>query len=394
MGDFKSGGDMPAPDPKIGEAALKSAQLGEQWLSFSKDAFAVSQERQAELDHLTKQLTEQQLGIGKQAIEDANTARDRYNTVFKPIEDSYVAEASNYGSADRQEAAAAEAGADVQSAAALARGTAEREATAMGIDPRSGRFAAVNKAGEVATALATADAKNKARTLTRDKGLALKEGVVNLGKGLPAQATQSASFALGAGNSAQGLNLNANNNYMNTTGIMGQGYAGGMSGYGQQAGILNNLYNSQMRGYEAKQAESASLWGGLGTAAGMILGGAETPWIFSDENLKEDKAEIPEGQALEAVKAMPVEQWKYMPGIGDGEHHVGTYAQDFQEQTGSGDGHTINLQDALGITMKAVQDLDAKVERLALGLKPANDRGAGKRRSAMNDNRQLEAVEA
>jgi hypothetical protein len=225
----------------------------------------------------------------------------------------------------------------------------------------------------------------------------MKEAVVNLGKGLPAQSSASSAFALSAGNSAQGLGLNSNANFMNSTGIMGQGFSGAQSGYGQQAGILNNLYGLQMKQYQAQQDQSSALWGGIGTAAGMI---------FSDENLKEDKVPIPEGDALEAVNAMPVEEWKYKDGVSDGGHHVGTYAQDFAEQTGQGDGRTINLQDAIGITMKAVQDLDAKVDRMATGLtpsgpapaatglRPANDRPADKRRVSANDNSQRMAVEA
>jgi len=51
--------------------------------------------------------------------------------------------------------------------------------------------------------------------------------------------------------------------------------------------------------------------------------------------------------------------------VADEGHHIGTYAQDFKQATGQGDGHTINLQDAVGLTMKAVQDLDKKVEQMA-----------------------------
>ncbi len=49
----KGSSSAPAPDPKIGEAALKQAQTGEDWLSFARDAFAVSEVRQKELDDLT-----------------------------------------------------------------------------------------------------------------------------------------------------------------------------------------------------------------------------------------------------------------------------------------------------------------------------------------------------
>ena len=33
----KGGGSAPSPDPAIGQAALKEAQLGEEWLNFSKE---------------------------------------------------------------------------------------------------------------------------------------------------------------------------------------------------------------------------------------------------------------------------------------------------------------------------------------------------------------------
>ncbi|RUQ78323.1 tail fiber domain-containing protein, partial [Brucella abortus] len=54
----KSSQSAPDPDPNIGKAALKQAETGEEWLAFAKDAFAISQERQKELDALTKRVTE------------------------------------------------------------------------------------------------------------------------------------------------------------------------------------------------------------------------------------------------------------------------------------------------------------------------------------------------
>ncbi|MFG1340921.1 hypothetical protein [Xanthobacter autotrophicus] len=62
--------------------------------------------------------------------------------------------------------------------------------------------------------------------------------------------------------------------------------------------------------------------------------------------------------------------------MGDGERHIGTYAQDFKATTGKGDGHSIPVIDAIGVTKGAVKELDAKVEKLAKGL-PAYDRKGG-----------------
>lgn len=485
----KSAAKYPDPDPRIGEAALLQAETGVEYLNFAKDAFGISTERQKEIDALveevtrrqmqlaegqfdfTKNMTREQLALAKSQDafardtttkqlamakdaakfakeitnrqmkvfdEQAGWARDdrkRYESVFQPIEDQFVKEATEYGSEERQAAAAAEAKADVQTSAAAAKAQAQREAAALGINPNSGRFAGIQRAGEMGTALAEAGAANNARTATRDKGLALKADVVNLGRGLPAQSAQAASVGLAAGNAAAagnnaaagmqintaglGLNnitgstalgINAGNNaianmgsaattgintaglglnnansanaqYLASTGIMGGGFQGQMAGYGGMASTLNNQYQTQMQGYQAQLNANAAGAAGIGQALGGLFG-----LFLSDEDAKKDKAAIPEGEALDAVNAMPVEEWTYKEGMADEGRHVGTYAQDFQKATGKGDGRTIPVQDAIGVTMKAVQDLDRKVDRIAsaVGIKAANTnrKTAGIRRAA------------
>ena len=77
---------------------------------------------------------------------------------------------------------------------------------------------------------------------------------------------------------------------------------------------------------------------------------------------------------------MPVEKWKYKEG--DDTEHMGTYAEDFTKATGTGDGKRIEAVDAIGITMKAVQDLDKKVEKLAVGLGKPKSKSTPMRRAA------------
>lgn len=356
---MKNETEAPSPDPAIGKAALLQAKTGEDWLKFATDAFAVSTERQAELDALTKRVTEQQLGIADEQAGWARSDRNRHETVFKPVEDQFVAEASNYGSAERQAEAAAGAKADVETAAAAARAGAERNAASLGINPASGRFASISRAGEMGTALASAGAANTARTAVRDKGLALKADVANLGRGLPAQSASAQALGLSAGSSAVGLNQGANQQYIASTGIMNSGFGGAQQGYAGQASTLNQQYNNQLNAWQAQNQANAQSAAGIGS----FLGGA-AGLIFSDENVKEDKVPIEDGAALEAVKRMPVEEWTYQEGVADGGRHIGTYAQDFKAATGKGDGTSIPVQDAIGITMKAVQDIDAKIEKL------------------------------
>ncbi|ASV44781.1 virion structural protein [Agrobacterium phage Atu_ph08] len=362
----KGSTSAPAPDPQIGAAALKQAETGEAWLSFARDAFAVSEERQKELDALTNRVTEQQLGLATDQAKWSREDRERYNTVYKPIEDDFIKEATNYATEERQSEAAAEARADVQTAAANNRAATERANASMGVTPGSGRFAGVQAASDLGTTLAEAGAANTSRQAVRDKGLALKADVVNLGKGLPAQAAAGAGGSVAASGTALGGAQGTNSQALAASTIMNAGYGGAMQGYAGQASTLNQQYGLQLDAWKTQQQMKAQNASGIGSFLGGIGG-----LIFkSDEDAKENKEPIEDGSALEALREMPVEAWDYREGVADEGRHVGTYAQDFTEQTGLGDGKNIAAQDAIGITMKAVQDLDKKLDATieAIGL--------------------------
>lgn len=421
------GGAAPTPDPAIAASATRQAQLGEDWLKFSKEAFTVSQSRQAELDTLVastsaeqlriakengllqKQVAEKQLASAEWQDGIAKADRQRYEDIYRPVEDEFIAEARDYGSAENQAAAAATGMADVRQAAQVSRDAATRQAAAVGINPTSGRYAGIERSGELGESLAVAGAANNARTMVRDKGLSLKADVANLGRGVSAQALATAQGAVGTQNAgvgnataaaagesnalATGLTgrFNANSQFLGSTGIVGAGFQGASQGYAQQANAMQGLYNADMNNYQAAKKESSdnfgAIMGAVGTGAGLLL---------SDEELKDGKAPIPEGEALDAVNNMPVESWRYKDGVADEGEHIGTYAQDFQKQTGKGDGHTIPIGDAIGLVMKATQDLDKKIDRVAKAVgiagaagsargKPAAKRGAtqsGTRRPA------------
>ena len=83
---------------------------------------------------------------------------------------------------------------------------------------------------------------------------------------------------------------------------------------------------------------------------------------ISAKRLKEYKR--PTRSLLAAVEMLPVERWKYKKGVADEGEHIGPYAEDFRELFGIGDGETINVIDALGVCLKAIQELSAKVNDL------------------------------
>lgn len=370
---------VPQPDKNIGKAAMKQAQLGEQWLSFSKDAFAVSQERQKEIDEITKAVSTLQLNTATEQADWARKDRQRYEDTYRPIEDEFVAEAKDYASPEKQAAAASEARADVQKAAAMERGATERRAAAYGINPASGRFAGIDRAGELGTAVASAGASNRARQGIRDKGLALKGDLVNLGRGLPVQAAQAAGLGVNAGSAAVGSTATGNGQYLGSLDIMNRGFAGGISGYAGQAATLSDLYKNQLDAWQAQQDANGSLWEGIGGLVGIGLS------FPSSKKTKRDRKSIGLGGGLDALKKMPVEKWRYKEGIDNGDEHIGPMAEDFKMATGAGDGQSIPVQDAIGVTMKAVQDLDEKVEALSSKVVGISGKPRKARASAMKE---------
>lgn len=479
FGGGKGGGSAPSPDPQIGQAALKQAQTGEDWLDFARQQFEVGNERQAGIDALGNRLTEKQIetidranawaeedrqiqkdyrdkydrwaeedrttgqkyrddfaGIGKEALEQgkkyqgifdqqaqqqydfAKEQQDRYKQTYQPMEERFAKDAEGWDSEERQAKMAAEARADVLSATADQQQQQSRQMAAMGIDPRSGRFAAVDRATGLASALGAAGAQNKARDTVREQGMALRGVAIDQGRGVQQmgqQATQLGSQLTGAGQTALtqgqntnlqannlglaasgigntaaslgmgnqgagyqglGLGVNAGSAAMNTTlgansawgannAIMGQGFQGAMQGYAGQASTLNNLYGNQLQAWSAQKQADAQSTGGLFSGIGGLMGGAASLYssgIFSSKEVKEDKR--PVKGALDAVESMPVEKWKYKDGVADGGEHIGPYAEDFQKATGLGDGKTIGIVDAIGLNMKATQELSAKVDKL------------------------------
>lgn len=359
----------PTADPKIGEAAMKEADLGQNYLDFAKNQFTVSQGMQADLNNTLKQASDSYLGM-------AQADRARYEGVFQPLQDQYIQQAENYDSPERLAQAAAQAKTDVASNAALQRGTTERQEQSVGISPASGRFAGIDRAVGLGTALGSVDAENKARQNLRDTAITMRGNAINMGAGLPAQSLTESQAGITTANQPL-TNLNA------SQAIVTPGYSAAITGNNNAATQLNasdktdasvygtqaDIYGAQLKNDQANAAGIGKLVGtGLGIAAAPFTGGASLALsgaMLSTKKAKENRKPVPEGQSLDAVEQMPIESYDYKPGMGDGGSHVGPMAEDFQKATGRGDGKGIAVQDAIGIAMGAIKDLSGKVDRMA-----------------------------
>lgn len=307
------GGSAPKPDPRIGEAALRTAEIGENYMDWMK-------------------------GQAKITNAWADEDRDRYKQTFEPLQDEFIAEAQAYDTPARREKEATSAVADVRQQAEIAEAASDRKAMAQGIDPRSGRYADTTRRRDMDTALASAGAGNMARRRVEDTGRALRADAVNMGSGFAVNPATS----IGISNSATG-----------------SGASAAMRGNQQMGDMLNQDYQNRYSAYQDSQANKAGIFGAIGTAAGAM------PWatILSSKEAKTDREAAP--GILEALEDVPVDKWRYKDGMGDGGEHVGPMAEDFQKATGLGDGKTINVVDAVGITMGGLKELNEKVDKLA-----------------------------
>lgn len=313
------GGSAPKPDPNIGIAALKSAEVGENLLTWMKDQSEITNDWAAE-------------------------DRGRWEDVFRPLQDEYIADARSFDTERRRRSEARKSVADVRQQARLASGTRARQAMAMGVNPNSGRFRSAEAKAGLDTALAAVGAQNLARDRVEAQAESKKANAINMGSGL-------------AVNPATSMGL--------SNGAITSGAQGAMNGYNQQGSLLNTQYQQQMQAWQADQQSSAGLFGALGTVAGMMSGNPMAMLgSLSTKEAKTNKTPLKEGAALGALRDMPVEAWDYKPGMGDGGRHVGPYAEDFHRQTGKGGGKMIPFQDQIGLTMGAVRDLDKKLDRI------------------------------
>ena len=305
-------GKAPKPDPAMAIAAEMSAETGREMMAFMKDQSKIT---------------------NKWAADD----RSRYETTFQPLENQFAMDAQAANDPRNLEAnadaRASEAVGDVRQQFALQRGADDRRLRSMGVRPDSGRDAALSSSRGSAEALAAAGASNIGRRNATATAEGMRANAINLGKGM----------AVNPGTS-MGLSNNAAQS----------GFGGAMSGYGQQAGILKSDFDARTTAWEGSNA----MMGGLGQAAGMVIG-------MSSKTYKEDMK--PAKDSLGAIRKMPVGDWKYKDGIADGGRHVGPYAEDFAKATGKGDGKSIDMMSMMGVTLGALQELDKKVGKMEKG---------------------------
>lgn len=351
----------PPPDPAIGEAAKQNAEIGKEALAFSKQQYEESKPRYEKYAQLVDQVVTQQLKIGDQSAALSQDYADYMKGTFRPIEQALAEEAAQAGGVADQEKRASEAGVDVSTSFEAGREAQKRDLQRVGVNPNSGAYLSADTSSRVLEAAARAQGMNNAREQAKNLGWAKRMDVANVGRNLPSSQATSAGIALNAGNAAAG-NAGAPNAMANQNAAQQlTGYNTAVGANQAAGGLYLGQFGAQMSGYNAQQQAEAAKWGGIGSLVGSGIGAYAA---LSSKKLKHRKEKVDEEVVLKGLKKLPVEKWDYKKGVADEGTHVGAYAEDFQKEFGVGDGKTINLIDAVGVTMAAIKGLSKQVDRI------------------------------
>jgi hypothetical protein len=221
---------------------------------------------------LLNEVLEVQMPAMREQFAQAQSDRERYETIFRPMEDSFAQEAQEYDTPERRMRERAGAIGDVNQQFDAQRRNALQRLESYGADPSVTRNAALDIGVRTAQAAASAQAATQSDRRVEDTGRALQSDVINMGRGALSNAAGFYGASVGAGSAAQTGALNTTQSgagaVQSSLGFSGQA----LSGYGQGANILTQGYQNELGAYNAEQAAKAGMMQGVGSLAGMGLG--------------------------------------------------------------------------------------------------------------------------
>jgi hypothetical protein len=268
------GGEAPPPDPNIGIAQKQMADLAtSQWKEFQTVIYPELQKQTAAQNARLQGAYELSQEAARKNLARADEAYAMYKKGAIPAMEKLKADADQYNTAAYQEQLASQAAGDIGQAAQVQREQTAMRQRAYGIDPTSGVAQGQENANSVMQAAATAAAMNQTREAAKQIGLQKQANVYNMYAGLPSQSMNQTNVGLNA--SAQGTAA-GQSQVGNAAAISGVSNAAGgaaMSGWNQVGTLGVQKYQADVGAFKAQQDSEAAMWGGVGTLAGMALGG-------------------------------------------------------------------------------------------------------------------------
>ena len=279
---FEGGGkgsSAPAPDPQMGEAALRQVALSEQkWADYQNSERPWLQGLANEALGIQRRTADSSAALTDYQLANMKRNDSRYWDVAVPYENALLEDVKRFDSAGYKDQQVASAMGDVQSAGTRSLAQGMRAMARMGVNPNSGKFQAGVAEGQLGQAAALANAANKTRMAADQIGLSTKMQMYGGMKGLAGLGATNAGLAtnaMGTGlSAAAGLNSTG-------AGVSGMGnctfgtamnvMSAGISGYGNytQLGQSAAQINAANDPFNMMLGAAAGVGGNLATGYGL-----------------------------------------------------------------------------------------------------------------------------
>ncbi len=261
----------PPPPPDLGPAAEASMEVARIAQETSREQLAWAREQDVANREILNQVLDIQLPAMREQAENAREDRQRWETMFRPMEDQFVKEAQEYDTPERRAEYRARSIADVNTAFDASRRNALQRLESYGVDPSQTRNAALDIGVRTAQAATQAGAASRSDLGVEARGRELRAQAINLGRGERQLVGQQYAGAVGAGGQAIQGGLATTGMGSQTMGGPGAWGNLALGGYGQGANILGQQYGMEMDRYNAKTAQTAGLLQGVGNIAGSWM---------------------------------------------------------------------------------------------------------------------------
>ncbi len=269
--------DPPAP-PDLGPMSEASEEVARIQQQTAREQLEWAREQDTRNQDLLNQVLDIQMPAMREQFEQAQSDRQRYETLFRPMEDAFQKEAENYDTPERREAERAKALADTSTQFDAQRKNALSRLESYGVDPSQTRNSALDIGTRTAQAAASVAAATGADKRVEDTGRALRSDAINMGRGALSNAAGFYGAAVGAGAQGQQGALNTTQSgagaLQSSLGFSGQA----LQGYNQSANIQNSGFQNEMQSWQASSDQTAGMLGAVGGMAGMFMAdGGPTP---------------------------------------------------------------------------------------------------------------------
>ena len=185
----------PPPPPDLSASAQASTDIARIQQQTAREQLDWARQQDSQKQELLQQVLDVQLPAMRAQFEQAQSDRERYENIFRPMEDAFAQEAKEYDSPERRQQYRARAIADGNTQFDASRRNSLQRLESYGVDPSQTRNAALDVGVRTAQAAVSAGVANQSDINVENTGRALRADSINIGRG----ALSNAAGFYGAG---------------------------------------------------------------------------------------------------------------------------------------------------------------------------------------------------